>query len=217
MAKVYVAYGSNLNKEQMKDRCPGAEFVGTGSIENYELQFKGSLHGAHATIAPKEGSSVPVGMWTIQNRDESRLDMYEGYNPKSYSYYNKEQIPVKMDDGSSLTGMVYIMDPRMDFGNPSKSYYDIVRQGYEDCGLDTNVLDHAVNDSMDLAQQRMECEGILPVRSTSRKKAGRMCKKPSAASIWQRMTAIPMRNTSLVRSTISEMESVLTGRRDWNI
>ena len=53
------------DKEQMKDRCPGAEFVGTGSIENYELQFKGSLHGAHATIAPKEGSSVPVGMWTI--------------------------------------------------------------------------------------------------------------------------------------------------------
>ena len=28
MAKLYVAYGSNLNKEQMKDRCPGAEFVG---------------------------------------------------------------------------------------------------------------------------------------------------------------------------------------------
>ena len=86
--------------------------------------------------------------------------MYEGYNPKDYCYYNKEQIPVKMDDGSTLTGMVYIMDSRMDFGNPSKSYYDIVRQGYEDCGLDTNVLDQAVNDSMDLAQQRMECEGM---------------------------------------------------------
>ena len=86
--------------------------------------------------------------------------MYEGYNLKGYCYYNKEQIPVKMDDGSTLTGMVYIMDSRMDFGNPSKNYYDIVRQGYEDCGLDTNVLDHAVNDSMDLTQQRMECEGM---------------------------------------------------------
>ena len=96
----------------------------------------------------------------IQKRDESHLDMYEGYNLKGYCYYNKEQIPVKMDDGSTLTGMVYIMDSRMDFGNPSKNYYDIVRQGYEDCGLDTNVLDHAVNDSMDLAQQRMECEGM---------------------------------------------------------
>lgn len=160
MAKLYVAYGSNLNMGQMHDRCPTAEFVSTGVVQDYELQFRGALHNAHATIAPKEGSSVPVGVWRIQERDESHLDMYEGYNPKGYCYYNKEQIPVKMDDGSTLTGMVYIMDPRMDFGNPSKNYYDIVRQGYEDCGLDTNVLDQAVNDSMDLAQQRMECEGM---------------------------------------------------------
>lgn len=160
MAKLYVAYGSNLNMGQMHDRCPTAEFVGTGEIENYELQFKGALHHAYATIAPKEGSAVPVGVWTIQKSDENRLDRYEGYNPRGYRYYDKQQIPVKMDDGSTLTGMVYIMDPRMDFGNPSKSYYDIVRQGYADCGLDTNVLDHAVNDSMDLAQQRMECEGM---------------------------------------------------------
>ena len=160
MAKRYVAYGSNLNMAQMRDRCPESEFVGTGVVENYELQFKGSLHGAHATIAPKEGSSVPVGVWKIQKRDESRLDLYEGYNQKGYCYYNKEQIPVKMDDGSTLTGMVYIMDPRMDFGNPSKSYYDIVRQGYADCGLDTAVLDQAVSDSLELAQHRMECEDM---------------------------------------------------------
>lgn len=160
MAKLYVAYGSNLNMGQMHDRCPTAEFVGTGVIENYELQFKGALHHAYATIAPKEGSAVPVGVWTIHKSDENRLDRYEVYNPRGYCYYNKGQIPVKMDDGRTLNGMVYIMDPRMDFGNPSKSYYDIVRQGYEDCGLDTNVLDHAVDDSMDLAQQRMECEGM---------------------------------------------------------
>ena len=35
MAKLYVAYGSNLNKEQMRYRCPTAKFVGTGIIEGY--------------------------------------------------------------------------------------------------------------------------------------------------------------------------------------
>ena len=49
MAKRYVAYGSNLNMAQMRDRCPTAGFVGTGVIQDYELQFKGSLHNAHAT------------------------------------------------------------------------------------------------------------------------------------------------------------------------
>ena len=45
----------------MAHRCPTAEFVGTGVIDNYEIQFEGSPHNAHATIASKEGASVPVG------------------------------------------------------------------------------------------------------------------------------------------------------------
>lgn len=92
--------------------------------------------------------------------DEKRLDLYEGYHEHGHSFYDKEQIAVKMDDGSTITGMVYIMDPRMDFGSPSAGYYDVVHRGYEDCGLDTAVLNQAVSDSMDLAQHRMEREGL---------------------------------------------------------
>lgn len=39
--RLYVAYGSNLNFEQMKYRCPTAKLYDTGIIEGYELQFKG--------------------------------------------------------------------------------------------------------------------------------------------------------------------------------
>lgn len=162
MAKLYVAYGSNLNKQQMKGRCPDAKFVGTGVIENYELQFKGSLYGAHATIAPKEGASVPVGLWTIQSRDESRLDMYEGYRKTGYRYYDKEQVRVNMTDGGSVIGMVYIMDQRMDFGQPTPGYYDTVREGYANCGLDETVLEQALNSSLELAQARMAEEPQHP-------------------------------------------------------
>ncbi len=48
----------------------------------------------------------------------------------------------------------------MDFGAPTKSYYDIVRQGYIDCGFDTAILDKAVDESMAMAQQRMERGGM---------------------------------------------------------
>ena len=162
MAKLYVAYGSNLNKQQMKGRCPDAKFVGTGVIENYELQFKGSLYGAHATIAPKEGSSVPVGLWTIQSRDESRLDMYEGYRKTGYRYYDKEQVRVNMTNGGNVIGMVYIMDQKMDFGQPTPGYYDTVREGYANCGLDETVLEQALNSSLELAQARMAEEPQHP-------------------------------------------------------
>lgn len=150
----------NLNQRQMKDRCPQAEFLGTGVVENYALEFKGSLYNAHATISPKEGESVPVGIWRITKPDEQRLDSYEGYHAQGFRYYDKTQIPVQMNDGTQLSAMVYIMNPRMTFGNPSKGYYDIVREGYEDCGLDTNVLDQAVQTSMDLAKERMEYGGM---------------------------------------------------------
>ena len=41
--RLYVAYGSNLNVEQMRLRCPSARIIGTAEINNYELLFKGSL------------------------------------------------------------------------------------------------------------------------------------------------------------------------------
>lgn len=140
--RLYVAYGSNLNIRQMKYRCPTAKLYGTGTIEDYELQFKGYPNSAFATIAPKEGASVPVAVWEIQPEDEKSLDRYEGYP----SHYFKQNVPVQLD-GEEVTAMVYIMNLKMQFGQPSPGYYQTVYEGYNDCELDTDVLDAAVLDS----------------------------------------------------------------------
>lgn len=145
MSKLYVAYGSNLNLKQMAYRCPTAKLVGTGVIENYELQFKGMPTCAYATIAPCKGKSVPVAVWDIKPADEKRLDRYEGYP----SHYFKQDLSVKMNNSKELTAMVYIMDLNQKFGLPSGSYYDTVRQGYNDCGLDVEMFKNAVNQSAD--------------------------------------------------------------------
>ena len=55
MKKYYIAYGSNLNVQQMKFRCPGAKVVGTSVIRNYELLYKGSKTGSYLTIEKKNG------------------------------------------------------------------------------------------------------------------------------------------------------------------
>lgn len=140
--RLYVAYGSNLNIRQMKYRCPGAKLYGTGVIEDYALQFKGQPHGAFATIAPKEGASVPVAVWEISKQNEQALDRYEGYP----SHYFKQNVPVQLD-GEEVDAMVYIMNLKMNFGLPSQYYYGTVYEGYNDCGLDTDVLDKAVMES----------------------------------------------------------------------
>lgn len=140
--RLYVAYGSNLNFEQVKHRCPTAKLYDTGIIEGYELQFKGEPTCAFATIAPKENASVPVAVWEIQPRDEMALDRYEGYP----SHYFKQNVPVQLG-GEEVGAMVYIMNLKRQFGMPSPHYYQTVLEGYHDCGLDTDVLDQAVKDS----------------------------------------------------------------------
>ena len=144
MAKLYVAYGSNLNKEQMRYRCPTAKFVGTGIIEGYELQFKGAPYGAFATICAKEGAAVPVAVWSLQNRDEKALDIYEGVKA---GHYFKNEIPVQLGDQIKLA-LVYIMNPEAQFGIPSQRYYNAVLEGYENCKLDPHILNRAVDDSI---------------------------------------------------------------------
>lgn len=156
--RLYVAYGSNLNLQQMIYRCPTAKLYGTGVIENYELQFKGHPSNSFATIAPKKGSSVPVAVWEIQPRDELSLDRYEGYP----SHYFKQNIPVQLN-GEVVNAMVYIMNLQMEFGLPSPQYYHTVYEGYKNCGLNTDVLNKAVGDSV----QRFYSSAVRPSHQQS--------------------------------------------------
>ena len=129
----------------MKHRCPTAKLIGTGTVADYELQFKGMPGSSFATIAPSKGSIVPVAVWQLRPLDERNLDRYEGYP----SHYFKQDLPVKMNDGTEVTAMVYIMDLKQDFGAPSQRYYDTVFDGYMDCDLDVDVLNEAVKKSVE--------------------------------------------------------------------
>lgn len=134
--KLYVAYGSNLHKEQMNYRCKDAVEVGIGVVKDYELLFKGSKSEVYATIEKKKGSMVPVLVWSISEEDEKALDRYEEYPV----FYYKKIIKVLMDGGEVVEGMIYIMDEKRKHGKPSKEYYNIIMESYERLGFDTKLL-----------------------------------------------------------------------------
>ena len=85
------------------------------------------------------------------------LDRYEGYP----SHYFKQDLPVKLNNGSELTAMVYIMNLKQQFGLPSASYYNTVSQGYKDCGFDMKVLNEAVNDSAEKFYENLEQNNLF--------------------------------------------------------
>ena len=130
MKQFYVAYGSNLNKLQMKYRCPHATPVCAGVLKDYELLFKGSKTGAYATVEPKKGARVPVGLWEIDLRDERNLDRYEGFP----TFYYKKYVVVNTEDGPR-SAMVYIMHEGFPIGQPSEDYCEVCLAGYDDFGL----------------------------------------------------------------------------------
>ena len=146
--KYYVAYGSNLNVRQMIMRCPNAQIVGTSEIPNYELLFKGSKTGSYLTIGPKSGANVPVGVWKVNNTDETALDRYEGF--PTFYYKTEIELPIKGIKSGKIrthTAFVYIMHESRPFGIPSRYYVETCLEGYKNFGFDKDVLFQAVKNS----------------------------------------------------------------------
>ena len=139
--RYYLAYGSNLNIEQMRYRCPSARIIGTAVIEGYQLLFKGSKTGSYLTIEPMDGASVPVAVWSVTEEDELRLDRYEGFPT---FYYKKElRLPIKGIKTGKVRvrdTFVYIMDERRPLGIPSRMYMQTCFEGYRDFGFDRRFL-----------------------------------------------------------------------------
>ena len=93
--RLYIAYGSNLNLEQIADIYSEAKVVVKSELKDYELLFRGGRRGAVATVEPKAGSTVPILVWEIQKKDEASLDLYEGYP----NFYDKQMLEIELDEG----------------------------------------------------------------------------------------------------------------------
>ena len=145
MKKVYLAYGSNLNLEQMGERCPDAAVIGTTVLHDYQLLFRGGRHNGVATIEMKRGSSVPALLWEITEKCEKALDRYEGHP----HLYRKKRLMVNLD-GDELFAKAYVMNEGPPLAMPDGYYYSIILDGYHDCGFDEQILKEAVMYTKDL-------------------------------------------------------------------
>lgn len=141
----YLAYGSNLNLDQMAYRCPDARIAGSTMLRDYRLLFRGSKTGSYLTVEPCKGASVPCGVFKISHRDEMSLDHYEGFP----TFYRKEYKLVDLVDDKtgevrSVVAMIYIMDERRPVGIPSHAYLTTCGEGYLDFNFDLSYLETAL-------------------------------------------------------------------------
>jgi hypothetical protein len=162
--RLYAAYGSNLNLEQMALRCPTAKVVGMSVIHNWRLLFRGAPGSAVATVERFRGSQAPIMVWELQLADEAALDHYEGYP----HLYRKETVRIRLN-GKLVSAMIYIMNEGYPLGQPNEYYFNLIQDGYNSAGFDSSILLCAAQQSGEKGGDSMDStikEQILAVRDT---------------------------------------------------
>ncbi|HKQ57587.1 MAG TPA: gamma-glutamylcyclotransferase family protein [Candidatus Eisenbacteria bacterium] len=136
---LYFAYGSNLDPEQMRARCPGHQVVGLAILRDHRLTFplrSERWGGGAAGLAHLHGGSVWGVLHDLDEADLAALDTYEGWKGHGdhHNLYDRDLVTVELtrpDDGSvprrvrATTYLARTLNPTP----PSRRYLDTLLRG----------------------------------------------------------------------------------------
>jgi gamma-glutamylcyclotransferase len=149
---VYFAYGSNLDKEQMQNRCPSSCFLCKALLENYKLAFtrKSTKRGGGvADIVESVGSRVWGVVYQLDERELESLDKREGYDPNrkknmEKNCYIRKELTVCMDGYERKQIMAYayqVQEPSSSHIPPSRKYLNQIISAAEFWGIDPEYIE----------------------------------------------------------------------------
>jgi gamma-glutamylcyclotransferase (GGCT)/AIG2-like uncharacterized protein YtfP len=81
---LYFAYGSNMDWNQIQERCPSSRFIAIAVLPNHKLAFSRKSEERECGVAdslPEQGAEVWGVVYEIDDRDIGSLDYHEGYQP----------------------------------------------------------------------------------------------------------------------------------------
>lgn len=125
---LYFAYGSNMDWDQMKSRCPSSRFVGLAVLRDHRLAFTRYSKNRKCGVAdavPDEGKMVWGVVYEIDDRGVGPLDAAEGYRPGRHknAYVRKEcHVFVWGDENQPLAAAVYFGEPQDAPPPPNQQY-----------------------------------------------------------------------------------------------
>jgi gamma-glutamylcyclotransferase (GGCT)/AIG2-like uncharacterized protein YtfP len=136
---LYAAYGSNMDPEQMLERCPHSPAAGTGWLSGWRLSFGGEdmgWDGALAMVVPDEASQTFVALYDVSPQDMATLDYWEGADT---GIYNKVRLRISTLDGDVLA-WVYVLDG-YEGGLPSARYLGLIAEAAQQAGAPDEYVD----------------------------------------------------------------------------
>jgi gamma-glutamylcyclotransferase (GGCT)/AIG2-like uncharacterized protein YtfP len=133
------SYGSNLDPDQIRERCPEHRVVGLAGLRDHRLAF--SLYSARwdggvASIQLHHGETVWGILYELSEADVRSLDGHEGFRGPGdqHNVYDREHVTVELvrpDDDSfprRVRADIYVARPSNP-SPPSRRYLDALLRG----------------------------------------------------------------------------------------
>lgn len=144
---IYFAYGSNLDPEQMKERCPNSEPLGRAVLRGHRLDFtyRSRKRGCGVADVVSDPSSEVWGvLFSITDADRDRLDKSEGYSRETdsgaYLWRPKRVFP-ESNPEAEMDAFTYEVSTRLVPGpRPSREYLGQILKGAKHWKLPTTYL-----------------------------------------------------------------------------
>lgn len=141
----YFAYGSNMSRRQMQQRCPGHECLGRAVLKDHALCFP--IHSVIrncgvAGLVAQTGAEVWGVVYRLPDADMAALDRREGYDPArsaAENRYNRRTVRVLMD-GNILQCVTYFATPEPGEHIPSAAYLGVMLEGASENGLPADYI-----------------------------------------------------------------------------
>lgn len=132
--RLYFAYGSNLNLEQMRVRCPKHQVIGPARLPGYRLGFYGysmNWDGAVATIIAEAGAEVWGVLYQLNIGDWGQLDRFENVKDDGTGDYFHMPVEVINQQGELQEATAYVKATLGTTVCPSTEYLQTILQGME--------------------------------------------------------------------------------------
>lgn len=142
---LYFAYGSNLDPEQMKERCPDAVVVGIGYVADHSLCFprRSRKRGCGvSSIERQAGQCVWGAVYRLSPSDLAELDKSEGFRedrPSEQNSYDRVSVPVVIGEQVS-NALTYVARREESAPLPNAAYLTQIMVGARHHGLPGDYL-----------------------------------------------------------------------------
>lgn len=143
------AYGSNMNWDQMRDRCRSAQFLGVALLTDHRLAFPRRSRERNCGVAgalTAEGAEVWGVVYEVLDTEIAMLDKSEGFQPgreRDKNAYVREERHVYRDgeEERPLLVQVYFANPQENPPRPSAKYKGLIVEGAKHWHLPAYYID----------------------------------------------------------------------------